>query len=232
LKIIYSFFGLLLLIFISSESIAQVNESELGAWYMYFFNVKIKDSRWGMQGDVQYRNWNTGGDLQQLLLRGGVTYKPGVKGVSFNMGYAHISAGKQGSDNSTINENRIYQDVVLSQNIDKIIYIKHRFRFEERWIEQLNFRTRIRYQLNISIPLNKKNFNKGALYIAAYNELMLNGQKDIGLDKTVEYFNQNRIYGSIGYSFTDKLKVRAGYMHNIFNKTYKGQLQVSIHQIF
>ena len=45
----------------------------MGAWYMYFFNTTINESLWGIQGDIQFRNWDMGGDLEQLLLRGGLT---------------------------------------------------------------------------------------------------------------------------------------------------------------
>src|SRR5690606_35126497 len=55
---------------------AQVNDDKLGAWYMYFWNTQLKESTVGFQGDIQYRNWNLGGDLEQLLLRGGITYTP------------------------------------------------------------------------------------------------------------------------------------------------------------
>lgn len=52
---------------------AQVDEDQLGAWYMYFFNAPFENSQWGLQGDVQYRNWDLIGDLEQFLIRGGVT---------------------------------------------------------------------------------------------------------------------------------------------------------------
>ena len=53
---------------------AQVDEDQLGAWYMYFWGTRFNDSQWGLQGDVQYRNWDLGGDLEQLLIRGGLPY--------------------------------------------------------------------------------------------------------------------------------------------------------------
>ena len=53
------------------NSDGQVDESQIGAWYMYFFNTSHEKSKIGFQGDVQYRNWNIAGDLEQLLLRGG-----------------------------------------------------------------------------------------------------------------------------------------------------------------
>ncbi|MFT6147808.1 MAG: hypothetical protein ACJAUH_000487, partial [Saprospiraceae bacterium] len=39
------------------EASAQINEDQIGAWYMYFFSADLKDKGFGVQGDVQYRNW-------------------------------------------------------------------------------------------------------------------------------------------------------------------------------
>ena len=52
---------------ISLQTTAQVDSGKTGAWYMYFYDTQFKESRFGAQGDVQYRNWNLGGDLEQLL---------------------------------------------------------------------------------------------------------------------------------------------------------------------
>ena len=62
-----------------SKAQAQIDESKIGAWYMYFYNGTFKESPWGIQGDVQFRNWDAGSDLEQLLIRSGFTYKP--KGI-------------------------------------------------------------------------------------------------------------------------------------------------------
>ena len=55
---------------------AQIDEDQLGGWYMYFFDARSDDSQWGFQGDIQYRNWDLIGDIEQLLLRGGLTWRP------------------------------------------------------------------------------------------------------------------------------------------------------------
>lgn len=70
-------FGIIIFsLFYQKQANAQIDEDKLGAWYMYFFNTTFKESSWGVQGDIQHRNWNIAGDLEQLLLRGGITYKP------------------------------------------------------------------------------------------------------------------------------------------------------------
>jgi len=47
--------------------------SDFGNWYIYLGNKKI-NSRWNWHNEVQYRNYNLGGDLEQLLLRTGIGY--------------------------------------------------------------------------------------------------------------------------------------------------------------
>lgn len=211
---------------------AQVDEDELGAWYMYFFNAPSQTSQWGVQGDVQYRSWNLGGDLEQLLLRGGVTWRPKSGDAMFTLGYANITSGAFGSSSATITENRTYQEALLPQKISERFYLRHRFRFEQRWVENQDFRTRFRYAIFIDVPLNRTDLKKGAWYLAFYDEIFLNGQRDIGDGATVEIFDRNRLYGAVGYSLSDKVRMQGGYMYQYSNAVKKGQLQLSIHQTF
>ena len=74
---------LLLSVFLSY---AQVDESQTGAWYMYFYNFDFKDSQFGIQGDLQYRDWQGLGDMEQLLLRSGFTYSPKNANIKFTLG--------------------------------------------------------------------------------------------------------------------------------------------------
>ena len=73
------------------SSRAQVNEHETGAWYMYFWSTEFKQSGFGIQGDFQLRKWNIFGDLEQLLLRSGVTYSPKNADLKFTLGYGDIT---------------------------------------------------------------------------------------------------------------------------------------------
>ncbi|MBC9798211.1 DUF2490 domain-containing protein [Sinomicrobium weinanense] len=208
---------------------AQINENQTGAWYMYFWNTTLKESRFGFQGDIQYRNWDIMGDLEQLLLRGGITYKPEKANIKFTLGYGYVLSGEFGDSNDTSDESRIYQEALLPHKLADRFYLTHRFRFEQRWVENQDFRTRFRYNLFLNIPVNQVTLNKGAIYLALYNELFINGQKDIGNGDTVEIFDRNRLYTAVGYSITDNLKVQAGYMRQSTNAIDKGQLQLSLH---
>jgi len=215
--------------FLPNTGEAQINEDKLGAWYMYFFNTTFKESQWGVQGDVQYRNWNLGGDLEQLLLRGGLTFKPKKADIKFTLGYGHITTGAYGSDNSTVSESRMYQEALFPVKFGKRVYTNHRFRYEQRFVENQDFRTRYRYNLFVNIALNKEVMDKNTIYLALYNELFINGQRDIGNERTVEIFDRNRFYIAMGYIIKKGLKVQFGVMNQTTDNWSKNQLQLSFH---
>lgn len=221
----------ILSVFINAPAFSQVDEDQLGAWYMYFWDTGFKDSKFGLQGDVQYRNWDIMGDLEQLLLRAGVTYSPGEK-VKFTLGYGNITSGSFGDSDQTRVESRIYQEALLPNTISDHIYLKHRFRYEQRWIEDQDFRTRFRYNLFLYIPLNQPDLNKNSVYLAFYNELFINGERNIGNGQRVALFDRNRFYSAVGYTLKDNLKVQLGYLIQTNNSFRKDQLQLSLHHSF
>ena len=208
---------------------AQINEDKLGAWYMYFFDTTFKESPWGAQGDIQYRNWNIGGDLEQLLIRGGITYNPEKADIKLTLGYGNITTGAYGSDDSTTAESRIYQEALFPVVFGNRFYTNHRFRYEQRFVENQDFRTRYRYNLFLNIPLNKTAMDDKTIYLAAYNELFINGQRNTGNGNTVEIFDRNRLYLAIGYMIKKGLKIQLGVMNQTTDNWSKKQLQLSLH---
>ena len=219
-----------LLLLFSKNGNAQINEDKLGAWYMYFFNTTFKESRWGIQGDLQFRNWNIGGDLEQLLVRSGLTYEPKNATIKLTLGYGNITTGSYGADNSTTAESRIYQEALWPVQFGNRVYTNHRFRYEQRFVENQAFRTRFRYNLFLNVPLNKPSMDEKTLYLALYNELFINGERNIGDGKSVAVFDRNRLYGALGYIIKKGLKVQLGVMNQTTDSWSKNQLQLSLHQ--
>ena len=222
--------NLLIIFGLALKSQAQINEDKLGAWYMYFYNTSFNKGQWGVQGDIQNRNFNSFGDLEQLLLRSGLTYKPQNTNIKFTLGYGHITTGTYGDTESTTHESRIYQEALYPVKFGKRFFTNHRFRYEQRFIENQDFRTRYRYNLFLNIPLNRDIMDKNTLYLAFYNELFINGERNIGNNKKVEFFDRNRLYTALGYFIKKQLKVQLGMMTQLTNSIEKNQLQISIHQ--
>lgn len=223
---------ILLSIFFTKTLKAQESVDQIGAWYMYFFNKTFKDGQWGVQGDVQYRNWNFGGDLEQLLIRSGITFKPKNTQIKFTLGYGNITSGTIGSSVASSGEHRIYQEALYPVKFGNRIYTNHRFRYEQRLVENQDLRTRYRYNLFINVPLNKKTLEKKTVYLALYNEIFINGQREVGNTTTVELFDRNRAYVAIGYLIKNGLRVQIGLMNQTTNSQGKNQLQVSLHHKF
>lgn len=221
------------LFFINQLATAQVDEDQLGAWYMYFWNTQFGESEFGIQGDFQYRDWRGLGDREQLLLRSGFTYAPKDSGVKFTLGYGNISTGAYDTDSDALTiEHRIYQEALFSQTVLKRLLLTHRIRYEQRFVEDQDFRTRYRYNLFMNIPFNNETLVKNTVYFAFYNELFINGEREIGDGRTVQFFDRNRTYVGLGYVFKDNIRFQLGFMEQTTNSFQKGQLQFSMHHTF
>ncbi|WP_299016289.1 DUF2490 domain-containing protein [uncultured Polaribacter sp.] len=223
---------LIVAIILSGSAFSQIDESQTGAWYMYFFNHQFKNSQWGIQGDLQHRDWQILGDQEQLMLRSGITYKPKDANILFTGGFANITTGTFGDDDSTTNENRIYQEALIPQKIGSRFLLTHRFRYEQRWVENQDFRTRYRYNLFVNVPFNSKTLSPKTIYGAFYNELFINGERNIGNNQSVEFFDRNRTYLGLGYVLNPKIRFQVGWMEQTTNNWSKGQLQFSMHHNF
>ncbi len=228
------YFCLSILFLSSLKMMGQVgpDESQPGAWYMYFFNKSFGESRFGIQGDYQFRFWDLGKDLEQILLRTGATYRPKNADIMFTLGYANITTGNFGESRTTTGENRIYQEALFSQKLGRRFLLTHRIRYEQRFVEDQDFRTRYRYNFFINVPFNDTKLAKGVVYLALYNEIFINGQTSIGEGRSVQYFDRNRTYTGIGYGILNNLRTQVGWMKQTTASWSKGQFQLSLHHSF
>lgn len=211
---------------------APVDWDQLGAWYMLFWSTRFDDTSVGLQGDVQHRNWDPGTDLEQLLIRGGLTYALPESPVLLTGGVAHITSGAFGDSDETSGERRVYQEASVSQALGQVVSLRHRYRYEQRWVDGHDFRTRFRYALFGNVALNGRGTGDGSIYLALYNEVFINGELEIGRSRTVERFDRNRFYTALGFGVSDRSQVQAGYMVQTVPGGSKGQLQVSLHASF
>jgi hypothetical protein len=192
---------------INFSSAQEIDGDQLGAWYMYFYNAKFSAStRWGIQGDFQYRDFQILGDREQLLLRSGLTYTPKNPNILLTLGYANISTGTFGTDSDQIGlENRMYQEALISTKVFNKLLLTHRYRFEQRWVEKQDFRIRYRYMLFVNIPFKGNELSPGVVYAALYNELFINNERKIGDNNFVELFDRNRTYLGLGYVLNENI---------------------------
>lgn len=188
--------------------------SDFGNWLIYFGNKKI-NSKWNIHHEVQYRNYNAIGDLEQLLLRTGLgyTFNEGKANVLLGYGYILSENYIANTDNKeSVNEHRIYQQFISKQQLGTV-KLNHRYRFEQRFVES-DFKMRFRYFLGINIPFSKTS----KYYLSGYNEIFLNTESEV--------FDRNRTYGGLGYQVSKNVKIEAGYMNQFFEKSSRDQFNI------
>ena len=193
-------------------------ESDLGNWWIYLGDKTI-NSKFNWHNEVQYRNYNFIGDTEQLLLRTVIGYNLSPRNNNLLLGYGFIQSEpyQEGTDRKLrIDEHRIYQQFIHKQLLSGIS-LQHRFRFEQRFIEQ-DFKMRFRYFVAMNMPLTNKELIDQTLYISAYNEVFLNTSENL--------FDRNRIYAGIGYKFTKHLRSEIGLMNQSTSSSGRYQLNL------
>ncbi|MCY0969352.1 DUF2490 domain-containing protein [Chryseobacterium wangxinyae] len=214
---IFRHFIFIILISFSLPTYAQ--SSDLGAWYMYFGNNKIS-KKLNFHNEIQYRNFDGIGDLEQLLIRTGIGYDLTENNNNLLVGYGFILSQPYVSGEKRENiEHRIFQQFITKQKFGRF-NLQHRYRFEERFLQD-DFRMRFRYYLGFNIPITNKEMLPKTLYLSAYNEIFLN------LDSTV--FDRNRVYGALGFVISKNMRIEAGYMNQIQENKNRGQIQIGFY---
>jgi len=201
------------------STIGYSQSSDLGNWLIYFGNKQI-DKQWNWHHEVQYRNYNIIGDLEQLLLRTGIGYNLTENNNNVLLGYGFINSQNyipNTDDKQGVNENRIYQQFITRQSIGRV-RLQHRYRFEQRWIENQDFKLRFRYFLAINVPLNNSDMIDKTYYISAYNEIFLNNKDPV--------FDRNRLYAGIGFKLNNFARFEVGYMNQFLSNGNRDQINL------
>lgn len=192
--------------------------SDLGNWLIYIGNKKL-DKGFDIHNEVQYRNYNAIGDLEQLLIRTGLGYNLTENNNNILLGYGYILSKNyidETDDKTSVEEHRIFQQFTTKQSMGKV-GLSHRYCLEERFVES-DFKMRFRYFLGLKIPLQCKEDGTNSFYLSAYNEIFLNTKSAV--------FDRNRIYGGLGYQFSKDLRFELGYMNQIFETSSRDQLNI------
>lgn len=204
----------------------SANSQQQFSGWLGSFNTFRLDDRFSLHFDAQLRSTD---DLEQV---GAILLRPGLnfhlnKTVVFTAGYLLNRSRRTVAEvSSLLNEHRIWQQVLINQKVNKIA-LAHRFRFEERFIpkavvvdDAMNSNGydqafRFRYFIRSIFPITASQTFSSGPFLALQNEVFFNtGNKTAVNGKA---FDQNRLYGAVGYRFPGKMDIEAGYMNQYSN---------------
>ena len=194
----------LLAAFVSSFAFSQNKEEHVSGFNVVSVNYKI-DKTWSAYAELQERAIEDFNTPDYYEIKGGVGYKLNKKNQAF------IGLGRYANyTNSRISreEFRIWLQYTYSTNLNKL-KLDNRFRAEKRFFHNPISNTnsndeRYRYRLTATYPLNNDKLEAKTFYVNAFDEVF------VGPDN--QLFKRNRIFGGVGYVFTDYLSSNLGYM--------------------
>ncbi len=213
-----NFFIAVLVSILVLPSNMDAQESDFGNWLIYIGSKKLS-SKWNIHNEVQYRNYDVVGDLEQLLVRTGIGYNLSENNNNVLVGYGYILSEnytQQTQEKIATNEHRIFQQFIANNRIGAVS-LTHRYRFEQRFVEE-DFKMRVRYFLAAKIPLIKFKDDLSMLYLSTYNEVFLNTKSAV--------FDRNRVYLGVGYQLNKQTRIEAGYMNQLFESSSRDQFNL------
>jgi len=205
-------------------------------WLAYngFFKVS---THWSYQVEAQFRMDNELQQSQQNLFRVGVLYN-----VSYSKhlaaGYALVNTYSNSVDDY-FNENRLWEQFQYNTkwHNDKNTML-HRFRLEQRWVEQLalvdddikniatNYQNRLRYLYRNLFHLYDFKSAEEELYVVLQNEIFFTlGNNTINTN----FIDQNRFLVGFGLNFKNTTRFEVGYLnHYVTSSTTKDMMYHTI----
>lgn len=182
-----------------------------GSWLVGTVVLPAGDKKWGGFAEVQTRSNRVFQQFFYNELKGGVSYELNDNFSLTVAGGRYMTYDYQSlSDGPLSNEKRVWEQLVINQYLARIKF-EHRYRIEQRWFTFRDgtdaYRSRIRYRLNMLIPLNNQTITERTFFLSVYDELFLNPAGPA--------FERNRAYAGVGYQFDKQWIVQLGWVNQI-----------------
>jgi hypothetical protein len=194
------------LVLLSAHSVfAQTHK--LGAWNIVNFKLNL-NKQWGLFGEAQLRSQLLYNNFSYYEIKGGASYNL-RKSLSLAAGAGRFVTYSDSSNFKLpyINkEGRIWEQFALNNYIGRVKF-ENRVRLEQRWTSNLGYRNRLKYRLNTVVPINNKKIVPGTIYVSGWDEVYFTNSDP--------HYEQNRIYGGIGYEVSSHLTLQSGFLHQV-----------------
>jgi len=180
-----------------------------GTWLIGTVQLPGGERKWGGFVEAQGRSNAIGRQFFYNELKGGISYDLDRNFTLMVAGGRYATYDFRDLSTGPLNtERRLWEQLIVNQYLTRLKF-EHRYRVEQRWFTFRDgttpYRSRIRYRLNIFIPLNHRTMTDKTVFLSIYDEIFLN---PIG-----PTFERNRVYGGIGYQLDQHWVVQAGWVN-------------------
>lgn len=197
---------------------AQNPGNRLGTWLIYNGTLRFTDD-WSVFTESHLRLWDVAYNVDEWLVRAAAQYNftPNALvaiGYLYSQSYAFEGSEREQS------ENRLYEQLTLWQRWARAIF-EHRYRLEQRWLKTdgTRYSNRMRYRLQVTVPLNRKVMEARVWFLNFFNEFFITFDDP-------RLFDQNRLYGAAGYQFTKLNNLQLGFLWQLRSDSQFMRLQI------
>lgn len=222
MKLDQAFYIFLLTFVLSLPAAGQT--TGLGTWNVASTRITF-DKSWNAFFEAQLRSQKIFNDFNYYEYKGGLGYnfKSNISVVVALGRYMTYPPFGDFTKPATNEETRLWQQLTLNNNIGRL-KLEHRYRIEQRFTS-FGYRNRFRYRLNAIVPFGHNTIESRTLYASLFNEIFLTNEGP--------YFEQNRIFGGLGYQFNAHVNILMGLInrfdHSATNvQTRKNFFQTSL----
>ncbi|AUD01968.1 DUF2490 domain-containing protein [Spirosoma pollinicola] len=199
----------LVLVCTLSRSLAQTSltpSSPWGTWLIGTLVLPGGEKKWGGFAEVQGRANSVFNQFFYSELKGGVSYDLDKNFTLTVAGGRYATYDYKDLPDGPLNtEKRLWEQLIINQYLTRVKF-EHRYRVEQRWFNFRDgttpYRSRIRYRLNMFIPINNRTVTAKTTFLSVYDEVFLN---PVG-----PTFERNRLYAGVGYQFDQQWIVQLG----------------------
>lgn len=195
-------------------------------WMAYNNKIRFSD-RWSLNTEVEDRRYAFPDRQSELILPRIMLTRELGGGWNGGVGVAHFRQSSPENPENDIDyvrpEIRPHQELNYIHPLgESRLTLAHRYRLEERFIHKTsqdgledgyNFNFRMRYRVQVSLPLTRKDSGRRPLVAKAYDELMVNLGKSIMNNS----FDQNRLGIALNYELGKNLQFQVDFV-NIFKQ--------------
>ncbi|TGE18941.1 DUF2490 domain-containing protein [Hymenobacter elongatus] len=184
-----------------------------GSWGSWLIGTVLLPStaerKWGGYAEVQARNNGVARQYFYNELKAGLSYDLDKNFTLMLAGGRYATSDYRDLRAGPLSvEKRVWLQMVLSQYMSRL-KVEHRYRVEQRWFayraDSSETRNRLRYRLNAFLPLNKQTITDNTVFLSVYDEIFINPKGPV--------LERNRVYAGVGYQFSRRLTVQAGWLH-------------------